>query len=143
MEEMPDEWLLNFGRSPECRSYAAEVSYAAEWGDAAHGNGLYTISGCGDQYTVTGSNDDGTYPTQLPPGVVRRISPTYNALCCGNCSLDVSEVRLYYFPDRSTPNCQYNQTFNSSSTLSGQRPEKREHSLIKSGSTAVTGGYTL
>ena len=133
VDDMPAEWLLSFGRSPQCRSYATE-----------YGNSVFTISGCGDQNTVIRYQDYyGGYPTQIPPSVVRRIPPEYYALCCGNCSLDLSEVRLYYFPDSSTPNCQYNQTSNSSSMLSGQSPEKREHSLIKSGSIAVTSAYTL
>ena len=130
-EEVPDNWLLSFGRSPQCRSYATE-----------YGNGIYTISGCGNQNTVIENEDNGVYPTQIPPAVVRRMSPVCNALCCGNCSLDAAEVRLYYFPDSSTPNCQYNQTSNSSSMLSGQN-RKRTYSLIDNGSIAVTSGYTL
>ena len=135
MEDLPEDWRLSFGHSPECRSYAAAYG--------AYSNGPYTLSGCGAQYTVTWANDDGSYPPQLPPGVVNYVDPSYNALCCGNCSLDVSEVRLCYFPDSSTPNCQYNQTSNSSSILSGRNPEKREHSLVKSGSVAIVSGYTL
>ena len=131
MGEVPLDWMNNFGHSPECTSYAAEYV-----------NQLYTISGCGDQDTVIGNQDNGAYPTQIPPAVVRRMSPYYNALCCGNCSLSASEVRLYYFPDSSAPNCEYNQTSNSSSMLSGQN-RKRAHSLISNGSIVVTSGYTL
>ena len=131
VEEVPDAWLLSFGRSPQCRSYATE-----------YGNEIYTISGCGAQNTVIGNEDNEGYPTQMPPAVVRRMSPEYNALCCGNCSLNATEVRLYYFPDSSTPNCHYNQTSNSSSMMLRQN-RKRAYSLITNGSTAVTSGYTL
>ena len=135
---MPDEWMLNFGHSPECRSYAQEYL-----------SGRYIISGCGDQDTVIsqtsplpGDVDADNYPTQLPLGVFQRFSPAYSGTCCGNCSLDVSEVRLYYFPDSTTPDCGHNQS-NSNSTMSERNLGKRVQSLVADGSTAVVGGHTL
>lgn len=139
VDGMPNDWLVSFGHSPECRSYAQEYK-----------SGRYAISGCGDQNTVIvqspGQLDNeygDAYPTQIPPGVVRHIDPVYLALCCGNCAVDIAEVRLYYFPDSDTPNCHYNQTFNSSSILSSTALGKRVHSIIDDSSVAVLSGHTL
>ena len=139
IELVPQDWLVNFGRSPECRSYAAEYR-----------KGVYTISGCGDQNTVIRKNVHMPYayyqvpPAQIPPTLVRRFSPLDPAtLCCGNCSLNLSQVRLYYFPDSNTPNCQYNQTSNSSSIPLYHTLEKGVRSFINDASIAVSSGYTL
>ena len=131
--DWPVDWAVSFGQSPECRSYAQEIS-----------SGRYTISGCGDQNTIisTASGAE-NIPTQLPPGVVRWFSEDYVGFCCGDCSLNISEVRLYYFPDNTTPDCQYNETSNSSSILSGRSLKKRVHSLIGDGSIAIVSGHTL
>ena len=131
---MPVDWAINFGHSPECRSYAADFQ-----------NGIYTRSGCGDRETVIPATDWGEtqggiqYPAEFPPGAKQSYSHVYVGSCCGNCSLDVKEVRLYYFPDRTTANYQNNQTVNSSSTILG----KRVQSLVTDGSTAVVSGHTL
>ena len=115
-------WIVSFGQSPECRSYAEA------------GPGQSTFSDCGASNTVfqTPGDWNSSYSSQIPPSVWRYFSPTYWGSCCGNCSLDIPEVRLYYFPDKTT-NCHHNQ-----SSL-----EKRMHSLIANGSTAVVGGNTL
>ena len=139
VDDLPNDWLVSFGHSPECRSYAREYK-----------SGRYAISGCGDQNTVIVQNPgelDGeigdTYPAQIPPGVVRYVDPVNLALCCGNCSVNISEVRLYYFPDRDTPNCHNNQMYNSSSILSSIALGKRVHSIIGDSSVAVLSGHTL
>ena len=136
---MPTDWLVSFGHSPECRSYAQEYK-----------SGRYAISGCGDQNTVIVQSPgmlDGppgdSHPTQIPPGLVRYIDPVNLALCCGGCAVDIAEVRLYYFPDSDTPNCHYNQTSNSSLILSSTALGKRVHSIIDDGSVAVISGHTL
>lgn len=116
-----EEWVLNFGRSPECRSYAEAPS-----------QGQYTLSGCG------GSKTD---PSQIPPGILRHFSPD-SGTCCGDCSVDIPEVRLYYFPEKNV-DCHPNQTSNVNSTLPAQNLEKRIHSLVVGGSTAVVSGHTL
>ena len=77
------------------------------------------------------------------PGLVRYFDPDDDdatGTCCGNCSLDIPEVRLYYFPEKSTMECHSNQTFNSTSTPS---IEKRIHSLVTNESTTIVSGYTL
>ena len=137
--DMPNDWLVGFGHSPECRSYAQEYK-----------SGRYAIAGCGNQDTVIfqspGMLDDpwgDAYPTQIPPGVVRHFDPANLGLCCGDCAVNITEVRLYYFPDSNTPDCHYNQTSNSSSVLSSTVVGKRVHSIIDDGSIAVLSGHTL
>ena len=139
VDDLPNDWLVSFGHSPECRSYAREYK-----------SGRYAISGCGDQNTVIVQNpgylDDeigDAYPAQIPPGVVRYVDPVNLGLCCGNCSVNISEVRLYYFPDRGTPNCYNNQMYNSSSILSSIALAKRVRSIIGDSSVAVLSGHTL
>ena len=130
------DWIIGFGQSPECRSYAEAIS-----------QGRYTFSDCGSSNTVIQTarapdDSDFDYPLQIPPGVVRQFSPVTEGTCCGNCSLNIPEVRLYYFPDE-TINCHQNQTSNVTSTLPAQNLEKRIHSLVANGSTAVISGHTL
>ena len=80
------------------------------------------------------------------PGLVRYFDPDDEdaiGTCCGNCSLDIPEVRLYYFPDKSTIDCHDNQTFNFTSSSSIPNLEKRVHSLITNESTVIVSGHTL
>ena len=129
------DWDRNFGQSPECRSYAEAMR-----------KGQYTFSGCGSKDTVIQSTADSgfdfDYPLQIPPGLARYFTSDYWGTCCGNCSLVIPEVRLYYFPDKTT-NCHDNQTTNFTSTSPARNLEKRAHSLIADESTAVLSGYTL
>ena len=132
-DEAPDgsdlwTWDVKFGQSPECRSYVAID------------RGQSTFSGCDGSNMViqTARGLD----TQIPPGVSRYFSPEYQGSCCGNCSLDIPEVRLYYFPDKTT-DCQHNVTSNVTSTFPAQKLEKRIHPLVANGSTAVIDGHTL
>ena len=125
------EWDTNFGQSPECRSYAE-----------ARAQGRYTFSGCGSSNTVTQANE--VLPLQIPPGIVRYWDPGSTAgTCCGDCSLDVQQVRLYYFPEKMTISCHQNQTSNFTSTLPARDFRKSGHSLFADGSTAVISGHTL
>lgn len=126
-----ESWNMNFGQSPECRSFADD------WG-----RGQYTFSNCGSSNTVTQTADDWFLP-QIPPGVPRYFDPEYQGTCCGNCSLDVPAVRLYYFPDSASIDCHNNQTSNRTSALSARGLDKRVHSLVANGSTAVIDGHTL
>ena len=125
------DWNTNFGQSLECRSYAKAMR-----------QGQYIFSDCGSSNTVIqtvgGVNYD--YPSQLPPGVVREFDSEYTGTCCGNCSLRIPEVRLYYFPDKTTTSCQNNQTSN---ITSSHNLRKRVHSLIVDENTAVVSGHTL
>ena len=127
-------WIVKFGQSPECKSYAEAMS-----------KGQYTISQCGSRNTVLQSavSSDNFYPSQIPPSVDRYSYP--DALgwitCCGNCSLDIPEVRLYYFPDESAV-CD-NRTTNNTLALPARNLEKRIHSLVANGSTAIVSGHTL
>ena len=133
-------WNINFGQSPECMSYAKAMR-----------SGEYTFSGCGSSNTVIpgGSGVTYDYPPEIPPGLVRLSNDGQSEMtCCGNCSLGTPEVRLYYFPDRSPIVCHSNMTSeyqrsNLTSVVSSPHLEKRVHSLIANGSTAVVSGHTL
>lgn len=133
------DWNINFGHSPECRSYAEAMR-----------SGEYTFSECGRSNTVipASSGVSFDYPPEIPPGFVRLWDGEITGTCCGNCSLNIPEVRLYYFPDKSTIDCHNNQTSeyrrsNLTSVVSARHLEKRVHSLIANGSTAIISGHTL
>ena len=129
------KWVVNFGQSPECRSYAEAMS-----------RGQYTFSECGSRNTViqTAGGLGFDYPSQIPPSVARYFYPDDElgqGTCCGDCSLDTREVRLYYFPDQTVV-CD-NQTTNTTSTLPARSIGKRIRSLIPDGSIAIVSGHTL
>ena len=133
------DWNVNFGHSPECKSYAEAMR-----------SGEYTFSECGTSNTVTtaSSGVSWDYPLEIPPGLVRLWDTDQVETCCGNCSLNTPEVRLYYFPDKDTIDCHNNETSeyqrpNRTSSVSARHLEKRVHSLIANGSTAVISGHTL
>ena len=134
--DAPDDWAASFGRSPECKSYAEAFSRQQ-----------LTLSGCSTSSVIPlpdqAPEEDLSYPWQIPPGVIRRFSPEYTGYCCGNCSLDLTEVRLYYFPDSTITDCHNNTSFNHSSVSSSRNLVKREHSVIGDGSIAVVSGHTL
>lgn len=79
--DFPDltKWANNFGRSPECRSYASAMS-----------RGQYIFPNCGSSNMViqTDRGWDFSYPLQIPPGFMRIFPGMYSGTCCGNCSLD-------------------------------------------------------
>lgn len=126
------EWLTAFGRSPECKSYA----------EAHRSEGQYTFSDCGGENTIIQASEGFSLPTQIPPGVVDRFRPLDYA-CCGNCTLMVPEVRLFYFPDQEAPQCE-SQPPNSSAIQPAKAIKKRVQPLNNTGgSTAVLSGHTL
>ena len=127
----PKDWQDNFGHSPECKSYAQV------W----QSGGQYTFSNCGSLNTIVQASSGIALPTQIPPGVLRQI-PFQVYECCGNCSLNVPEVRLYYFLDHTAPQCDQNQTSDSKVNPSGKIISKRMQS-IDTGSTTVVSGHTL
>jgi len=132
--EWSGDWPSNFGRSPECKSYAQ-----------AYGRGHYTISGCGNQNSIiqtslnagygAGPPWHATVPSQIPPGVLRYFAFGYTGTCCGDCSLDVSEVRLYYFPNDTTTDCRHNSTFNTASTQDDELEEWINRTVLKTASS--------
>lgn len=125
------DWDINFGQSPECRSYAE-----------ARAQGRYTFSDCGSSDTVIQASE--VLPSQIPPGMVRYWDPGSPAgTCCGDCSLSVQQVRLYYFPDKMTIDCHKNKTSNFTSTWPARDFRKPRYSLFVDGSTAVISGHTL
>lgn len=127
------KWQTNFGESQECRSYAK----------AMH-KGQYRISDCGSNMTVIQADLLGGFesPSPIPPGVSEFLCEEHTFTCCGNCSLNIPEVRLFYFPDKTDVDCQNNQTSNRTSVTSAPI-QKRVHSLVADGSIAVVSGHTL
>ena len=125
------EWLKAFGRSPECKSYAG----------VHRDQGQYTLSDCGSRNTVIQASEGFSLPTEIPPGVVDRFRPL-NYVCCGNCTLQVKEVRLLYFPDQAVPQCE-NHASNYSAPASAAVINKRVQSLNHTESIAVFSGHTL
>ncbi|KAM0798562.1 hypothetical protein BDR22DRAFT_974426 [Usnea florida] len=89
----PSEWLTGFGRSPECRSYASVWS----------NTGVYTFTGCGTNDATVSQQTSDLMSTlsEIPPGFLRHEEVATPWTCCGNCSFEVQEVRLYYFPDEN------------------------------------------
>ena len=133
----PAEWQAGFGHSPECTSYA----------DIWESQGKYTFSNCGSNDAVVPASLGVILPPQIPPGVLRQIQfQVYK--CCGNCTLDVPEVRLYYFRDETgttnNDSCQTNKILNSQSRFSTVSVDKRAISKInESSKIAIVSGYTL
>ena len=125
------EWQTKFGESPECRSYGSALTKSQ-----------YTVSDCGSNTKVIQATLDFGTPWPMPAGVNQFLCEEYTFTCCGNCSLGIPEVRLYYFPDKTFVDCQNNQTSNLTSVPSALNQE-RAHSLIANGSTAVINGHTL
>lgn len=109
------EWDSNFGQSPQCKSYADAMS-----------QGQSTFSNCGSSNTAIQTDEELSFHLlRNMPGLERYFYPTDWGTCCGNCSLDISEVRLYYFPDKITIDCySNNQTNNLTSTLSARNLKK-------------------
>ena len=128
-----DDWNINFGQSPQCASYAKAVR-----------QGQSSIPNC-----ITNQTDEGLpteYDLKDMPGLLRDFDPGNTmdtGTCCGDCSVDVPEVRLYYFPNNIAVDCYKNEISNSTSTPSNQQLDKRIHSLVANGSTAVVSGHTL
>lgn len=112
---LPSDWNLNFGRSPECRAYAQQEEQGGQW----------NFAGCPasenvapvrtppvtsinfNQQPAWGSTCDRQFsawallPTQLPLGIIQYKADYNCQTCCGNCTLDVPEFRLYYFEDEN------------------------------------------
>lgn len=127
-DRWPPAWDSGFGRSPECLSYAQAYLSKGQW----------TLSGCpaSDVPVPVTAALNGFHPPQLPAAIFRQhIDQIYE--CCGNCSVNVPQVRLYYFPDSTEKQyCQgLNQTVSSpNATITGNGPAP---------SIAITNGHTL
>ncbi|MDI1484877.1 MAG: hypothetical protein OHK93_000011 [Ramalina farinacea] len=112
---LPSEWNLNFGRSPECRAYAQQEEQGGQWNLAGcpAGNDVEPVrmpavtSRDPYQQPAWGGACDRQFsawaflPTQLPPGIIQYKSDYDCQTCCGNCTIDVPEFRLYYFEDEN------------------------------------------
>lgn len=130
----PEVWKQGFGRSPECATYAN--LWARE--------GQYTLSSCGGNETVAKFSAGVCAPEQIPPGVRNKLQAFYYD-CCGNCTVDIPEVRLYYFQEEdSNTACQGNTTIGTYNNVTSSE----HHSRIRreppiAVRTAILGTYTL
>ena len=112
---LPSDWNLNFGRSPECRAYARQEEQGGQWnfegcpaGENVEPVRTPPVTSINfNQQPAWGSTCDRQFsawsllPSQLPPGIIQ-YKPDYNCqTCCGNCTIDVPEFRLYYFEDEN------------------------------------------
>ena len=90
------KWINNFGRSPQCRSFASI------WQDG----GTFSLAGC----PATEAQLQATESYQRPlagalPLLYNRAAMNYDwppqdvHVCCGKCDVDAPRVRLLYFPD--------------------------------------------
>lgn len=129
---------MGFGHSPQCTSYA-EV-----WKQG----GQYTFTGCGSENAVVQATPGVLLPSQIPPGMLRRI-PFQTYECCGNCTLDAARVKVFYWGDEgnnSTGRGQINDysskvdTVNSTISLLASLDEKRAKGVRD---IAIVSGYTL
>ena len=137
--EYADDWFTSLGRSPQCTSLAQ--AYSSE---------RVSISNCGNRSTVIQTHlspmmEHGLDPGEIsslqqPPGVYQRFDMNYWGTCCRNCTLDISEVRLYYFPINIISDCFSRGTF-SSTLSSGRNIEKGIESTVTN--IAVVSGNTL
>lgn len=128
----PPDWTKGFGRSPECRSYAHAYQHKDQ----------LTLSGCPNDAVVS-AYQTGKLPSQLPPGVLRRRGFDWWQ-CCGNCSLNVPQVRLFYFPDPDAASYCAGRKNASTSAGNATHPiTKRAQSSVPGATTIVTMGQTL
>lgn len=134
----PPAWLMGFGRSPECRSYASV------WLET----GVYTLSGCGTKDATVSQQTSDLLSTfsEIPPGVLRHQAfDTWE--CCGNCSFEVQEVRLYYFPDEDASAYCHSKGIpmigNNSSKSLGSPTKNASLTRVGADSLAVLSGQTL
>ena len=126
------DWQIGFGERSECRSYANAVNQR-QWTISFNPN-------CGSNATIVQADIggfDSFWP--IPPGVKQILCDGFDFTCCGDCSVQIPEVRLFYFPDETDQN---NQTSNLTSVTSASI-QKRVQSLVADGSTVVVSGNTL
>ncbi len=129
----PTAWQTNFGRSPQCKLYA----------QAFDSKDQLTLSGCEVNTQVVQAFQNGELPPQLPPGVLRHHE-FLRYECCGNCSLNVPQVRLYYFPDSDAPSYCSNRTGLSVPANDTTRAiNRRAGSVLGNEVTATLSGQTL
>ena len=130
----PVDWQSGFGHSPECKSYASAFSHSQP----------YTFSDCGAKNTIVPALEYGLIlPSGIPPGVMRQI-PYQVFSCCGNCSFNTPQVRLYYFPDKDFTGCGGNGTSGAANASSAANSWDLAPTAIRGGgSIAITNGHTL
>lgn len=83
-------------------------------------------------------------PEQIPPGVRNKLQAFYYD-CCGKCTVDIPEVRLYYFQDEDFDTaCQGNTSIGIyNNTTSPRYSDRLSGKLPAAVRTAILGTYTL
>ncbi|MCJ1388162.1 hypothetical protein MMC18_001007 [Xylographa bjoerkii] len=121
----PFDWYSSFGRSPECTSLLS-VSDA----------GATTFSNCPNNP----SGLRGAFTDYFPYGIynIGKLGALGGYTCCGDCSLRIDEVRVFYFPGPDNE-C----STIGGSAINGTVLSQPAQSLSVVGSTAVVSGYTL
>lgn len=169
---LDDDYRSSFGRSPECKSYAdyfpeqydpaavsttskTTVQQASRLRRGPHKIHLsadanpeskrsigLTFSNCGSSQL----KDPEYY---VPPGLSRSVygfgGPVFDYYCCGDCTLQVSEIKLLYFPGPTATNCPTSHALTNSSSIQLTKSkivEPRVASLAINGSILVSDGYT-
>lgn len=147
-----DIWWSGFGRSPECRSYNqmdnGQLSRFLQ-GQSDASTSIWTFSECQGKDSTATHVIGKDYPPQIPFGLLRGWAKD-SFECCGDCSVDASEVRLYYFREMNvTYDCQAmgRNALGSNITNGASKVSKslarRVVSLAPSGSIAIVSGNTL
>ena len=86
------DWWRNFGKSPECLSYASLYQ----------SGGVYTLSGCAANVTSPTliSAGKSSLPSQIPnPSHFIYGEYQHNPYCCGDCDFDAVDVDVFFWPD--------------------------------------------
>ena len=152
-------YQISFGRSPECNSYAhhfletykvfnsGQVQATSnvrrnDWNPIITPSGDLTFSNC-----ATDLPQRPEYYT--PPGVSNSVvgmgGPGYDYYCCGDCTLDISEIRLLYFPRPTTNSCFMDHGSTTSASILSSNIKNIGHraaSLLTNGSILISDGYT-
>lgn len=97
------DYQTSFGHSRECSAYAQVFKAAGKPDEEKVRSSVFAFSNCGSNIF-----DHSQRPEQYtPPGV-----SNYNVgggakdfFYCGDCSLDIKEIRLLYFPDATSVDC--------------------------------------
>lgn len=128
-----ENWMREFGRGPECATYADRFSHRAP----------FTFSNCGERNTVATLSCEGGGGL-VPPGVQNHYQMFFRYSCCGGCIVDIPEFELLYFLDEDAKTtCVANRTAGWSNTANISAIASKRKRADSLPVTAVSGTYTL
>ena len=136
--DIPKETLTQ----PALKPRGQHVGYAV-----SHEVNPITKRSGGLTYSNCGSNLPQRPEYYTPPGVSRSIAwgPGDDYYCCGDCTLVIREVRLFYFPGSTTSNCSMSHGstgFSSILPSSYNKINRRVKSFMSNTSVFSSDGYT-